>query len=1021
MGAAKTPDNDREPEERREDDSHVRAWGLLASFLDQHTLSDPVAVERFVAEHPDQELALRRLLRGFHDLRGQKARNDGSVTGVDSNGSDTTDALVELLKRIREDIGGGTRFTPGDRIGSGGIGVVFKLWDANLHRHVAKKTIRADKLRPDPTLRVRWIARFLEEAQITAQLEHPGVVPIHDLGFEPDGQIYFTLRYVRGETFADAIQKAHSNVEGWNRTRAVSTLLRVCETMAFAHGKDVIHRDLKPSNVMVGKYGETYVMDWGLARKLGKPDLRDLRIRPAQPHSTNVLTDARQLEESGLFTVDGHALGTPSYMSPEQARSDVDQIGKATDVYALGAILYEILTGHPPYLEPGVRADAVTLCRWVIDGPPAKIHSRAPDAPAELVAICERAMAREPARRYPSVEEMAEDVRAFLENRVVKAHRTGPVTELSKWVARNRLAAGILSLLFVAISSIGFLFWWATSQKLSIEVATNRNARLAAIAITCETLSAEAWSISDCDPRAHEMATDWVARYDQLCSQSEELASLNCWLMKRVNPINPSLAATTRLEEAYKRLRAFEQRLVKALEQGSHDPSFARCSPSDALKFRQDLLSLPNTIELLEDEIARLAHEQEVSTRYNIRVGLPDSERSEALALLQFVPKSTQAFARLGLGRTSPLHRIRAVLGNAARIRAAESEARTMWAVAQMEISNRAICPAYEGYKIEPILGIVPLWRNSRTGLWEFWHVPSGERPMRTTDERVIIGRETGMLLVLLPPGSVWMGHQDSDPTARYYYRSPKKARVDRHEVKLDPYFIGAHEATQAQWIRLAGTNPSTYFSGGDAPNLRPLTDLHPVESVDHSSAEQFLPLWGLELPTEAQWLFATGFASHRTPVSIQSPNDPELVLACENLFHRFDFDPIRESEMDYFDGFVATAPVGSYPPNANGLYDILGNVSELCSDDMFNNSPNRDDLVVDSRTGARVRGSSQERVAAGGSYATPPNEFGTISYSVDRGIRKGAIDPRVGVRVVLNIDERVFSVKTVHTNGDNP
>ncbi|MCA9317888.1 MAG: serine/threonine protein kinase, partial [Planctomycetes bacterium] len=184
------------------------------------------------------------------------------------------------------------------------------------------------------------VARFLEEALVTGQLDHPGVVPVHELGLDPTGRVFFTMKLVRGEDLRAVLGRVHRNEPDWTVPRALGLLLRACEAMAYAHDKHVIHRDLKPGNIMVGRFGEVYVMDWGLARVLGRPDARDLRLRPDVGTTASLHSERHEQasEHSPLVTMDGDVVGTPAYMPPEQARGAIDELSPASDVYALGAI-----------------------------------------------------------------------------------------------------------------------------------------------------------------------------------------------------------------------------------------------------------------------------------------------------------------------------------------------------------------------------------------------------------------------------------------------------------------------------------------------------------------------------------------------------------------------------------------------------------------------------------------------------------------------------------------------------------
>ncbi|MFO0982901.1 MAG: serine/threonine-protein kinase [Planctomycetota bacterium] len=353
----------------------------------------------------------------------------------------------------------GQRYTVQGEVARGGMGAIYKLWDRELRRTLALKMMLGRATPPDrgpQSGTPRNLTRFVEEAQITGQLDHPGVVPVHDVGVDAHGRMYFTMRLVHGQNLRAVFDMVRSGRDGWTEARALGVILKVCETVAYAHRKGVVHRDLKPANIMVGQFGETYVMDWGLAKVVGHTERHDLRLQPASDIA-GIATDrhdaAAATPESPLLTMDGLAIGTPSYMSPEQARGRVQEIGAGSDVYAVGAMLYELLTGQAPYVEPGSHLAPRAILERVVQGPPTRIENLRSRVAPELIAICEKSMARTAPERYPSMLDMADDLRAYLENRVVKAHRTGSLIEFRKWVQRNRgMAAAFLAALLVLIA-----------------------------------------------------------------------------------------------------------------------------------------------------------------------------------------------------------------------------------------------------------------------------------------------------------------------------------------------------------------------------------------------------------------------------------------------------------------------------------------------------------------------------------------------------------------------------------------
>jgi hypothetical protein len=378
--------------------------------------------EAFFAAHPDSEPELRLLYRGwlrvdvlFRDL----ASADSLVGAVRQEfGSEVEEKRLDAVLARLAVRGFGERYEVGDELGSGGMGVVRRVTDRVLGRELAMKVIQP----VEPRRRARLLRRFLEEAEVIGRLEHPGIVPIHELGLDSQGQVYFTMPLVRGRTLQEILKLASEGREGWTLTRVLEVLLRAVDAVAYAHSRGVLHRDLKPANVMVGRFGEVYVMDWGLARSLGGAETSS----ESAPH-----------ERSGPLTLEGEVLGTPAYMAPEQALGRSEDLDERCDVYAFGAILYEALAGVRPY---GECSSAEALER-LGQAAPAAVEKLTSGASEELCAIVQRAMAREREKRYPSVAMLAGDLRAYLEGRVVQAHRTGPWVEAKKWVQRNRRLA----------------------------------------------------------------------------------------------------------------------------------------------------------------------------------------------------------------------------------------------------------------------------------------------------------------------------------------------------------------------------------------------------------------------------------------------------------------------------------------------------------------------------------------------------------------------------------------------------
>jgi serine/threonine-protein kinase len=326
----------------------------------------------------------------------------------------------------------------------GGLGEVFVAEDRELHREVALKEIQQG-FANHPHSR----SRFLLEAEVNGRLEHPSIVPVYGLGCHADGRPYYAMRLIQGETLRDAIRRFHdADVPGRDpgeRTLAVRQLLgqlvAVCQAVAFAHSRGVVHRDIKPSNVLLGRFGETLLVDWGLAKVVGRAEVGivpdDGTLRPESA------TD--------LATAMGSALGTPGYMSPEQAAGRLDQVGPASDIHSLGATLYTILTGRPPIegTNSAEIVDKAARSDWL---PPGRIKRNVPKA---LDALCCRAMARRPEDRYPTALALGADVERWLAGEPVSAYPEPWTTRARRWLVRHRiLAAATAAAVLVAAVSL---------------------------------------------------------------------------------------------------------------------------------------------------------------------------------------------------------------------------------------------------------------------------------------------------------------------------------------------------------------------------------------------------------------------------------------------------------------------------------------------------------------------------------------------------------------------------------------
>jgi serine/threonine protein kinase len=335
----------------------------------------------------------------------------------------------------------------------GGMGRILLARDLRLDRTVALKELRGDAGPGAP-------GRFVREALVTARLQHPAIVPVYEAGLWPDGRPFYAMKLVEGRSLEGLLRDADSLA---GRLALLPHLIAVAEAVAYAHGQGVVHRDLKPANVLVGPFGETVVVDWGLAREMG----REKTVAPEAPGSGPAAAPAGQ-------TVTGTVLGTPHYMPPEQARGQ--PVDERADVYALGAMLYFLLAGAPPH----AGESAMEALRAAARGRVEPVERREPDAPPDLVAIARKAMAPAVGDRYPSARELAADLRRFQTGQLVSAHRYSTRELLRRFVARHRAAIAVASLLSAALVlavAVGFV---AVRRQARVAEAERDRARLAA-------------------------------------------------------------------------------------------------------------------------------------------------------------------------------------------------------------------------------------------------------------------------------------------------------------------------------------------------------------------------------------------------------------------------------------------------------------------------------------------------------------------------------------------------------------
>ncbi|MDZ4783308.1 MAG: protein kinase [Planctomycetia bacterium] len=442
-----------EPQETQPSDDLLD--GIICEYLEAMERGEAVSQDAFLAKHPQFAPQLREF---FSDWAGISDPDAGETSAGDVDASSTAPnamlANLEDFELVRE-------------IGRGGMGQVFEARQKSLRRSVAIKAMSIGKTsarhgrlgakaaeRNTQELR----GRFLREAEVTGGLQHPGIVPVYAVGAAEDGQPYYAMRLIEGESLHDAIEAFHAAVspdEDFTRTRGLEfrkllrRLIDVCNAIDYAHSQQVIHRDIKPRNVMLGRFGETLVVDWGLAKLATAKDANTGDTLPLIPL------------DQYTGTHHGSAVGTPAFMSPEQAAGELDRLGPASDVYSLGATLYCLLTGQPAF----AGKDLLGIFEMIKRGefpPPRAVR---PAVPPALEAICLKAMSLERSSRYRSAIELADDLDRWLADEPLTAYQEPWLERCARWGRRHRtwLRAGVATLTLLAIG--GSVAAWLINQS----------------------------------------------------------------------------------------------------------------------------------------------------------------------------------------------------------------------------------------------------------------------------------------------------------------------------------------------------------------------------------------------------------------------------------------------------------------------------------------------------------------------------------------------------------------------------
>lgn len=448
-----------------------RLDAIICEYLEAAERGAPPAQEAFVARHPEYASELREF---FSDWQGMPELSGSSLSGdTFRTARDESDVVrnTDLLAMELDD------FELVREIGRGGMGLVFEARQRSLRRNVAVKSMSFGKTsarhaRPGRKVAERNIdemrGRFLREAEVTGGLQHPGIVPVYAVGAAADGQPFYAMRLIEGESLHDAIVDFHAQLapnEDFPRTRAfefrrlLRRLIDVCNAVDYAHSQQVIHRDIKPRNVMLGRFGETLIVDWGLAKV-------------ASPTTGWADTAPLPLSQPASGTHQGSAVGTPAFMSPEQAAGDLERLGPASDVYSLGATLYCLLAGKTAFEGRDLLATFERVKRGEFPRP-REVRS---EIPAALEAICLRGMALAKSDRYPTATALADDIERWLADEPVSAYQEPFLERCARWGRRHRTWIRAAVVMLVLVSVVATIGAWLVNEARQTSEAHRQQA-----------------------------------------------------------------------------------------------------------------------------------------------------------------------------------------------------------------------------------------------------------------------------------------------------------------------------------------------------------------------------------------------------------------------------------------------------------------------------------------------------------------------------------------------------------------
>ncbi len=870
------------------------------------------------------------------------------------------------------------------KIGEGGMAVVYAAQQREpVRREVALKVVKQGMDSKEV------IARFKAERQALVLMKHPHIAQVYSAGTTEEGSPYFAMELVHGEPLTTYCARVQMDI----RTR-LQLFRKICEAVQHAHQKGVIHRDLKPSNILVEEREGQHVpkiIDFGIAKSTHK-----------------------QLVEETLFTEIGRLIGTPAYMSPEQLEAKSPYVDTRTDLYSLGVILYELITGRLPFDPKALlRQGLAEMQRMIQEESPRKpstVWKREAADPKEFATgrhtggqqiqrtlrgdldwITLRCLEKDPNRRYQSPSELAAEIRRYLDHEPVLASPPSRIYWLRKFLRKHRVVCSVVAINFLTLcAGTGWaLYERSAANELAAEEKRNlkRAELLEAAAYESRRLAeverAKAASLAEAEKRARaeaalraaaetahrreaerqrelqESQTEEILRLsdakllEMAITDSKELwpaypqkiPQLKAWLVNYAQPLRKRRP----LHE--KSLESLRSRAFPYTEDDQQRDHSTHPQADDLAALRVELKKLmlaksqpswekktPNERESFKLWIARVEKrtreiEAEISSRRTYQFSSSADEWIHEITaeLVRGLARFFHEDPRLGTVASvqSRLSFASTILERSIEAKAA----RDAWNAALKRVASSEHYDFNER-PFEPQIGLFPLGPDPDSGLEEFLHLAthSGEIPERNSAGQLPRDASLGVILVLLPGGTFRLGAQAQDPAKPNY--DPMASRLEGPVVSLslEPFLISKYEMTQAQWLRVTGNTPSHYGPSWSQAHHQN-SALNPVESVSWTQCQTVLHQLGLIIPTEAQWEYAaragssTPWWSGAEEISIPKRKAGNVSDARSK---RITGTTMAEK---WEDPWIQHAPVGSLAPNAFGIHDVIGNVSEWCRD----------------------------------------------------------------------------------------